>query len=219
MKFSIKIITPLLLFIVMLVLNSCIGTSADITIRANGSGRIALEYRFPIMLESIGRLDGNERWPMVPVGRADFERGLARIPGLRLKSFSSREVNAVREGKDLLTKAVLDFDNTAALLAFLDVTGSHATLTQSSDANLLRLALLDPPQKAINADLVSLLKEVCEGYELHISLSVPRNASLAVVPANVQGAKLVSQGKKVSFTVAMGEILSLSEGLILEMRW
>ena len=42
-------------------LNSCLGASADITIRSDGSGRIALEYRVSQMLESLGRLDGNER--------------------------------------------------------------------------------------------------------------------------------------------------------------
>ena len=223
MKFSIKILTKLLItfsiFLAMFALNSCIGASADISIRANGSGRIALEYRVPMMLESIGRLDGNEPWPVVPVGRADFERGLARIPGLRLRSFSSREVHAAREGKDILTKAVLDFDNTAALLAFLDVTGSHATLARDGGSSLLRLALLDPSPQAVNADLVSLLQETCEGYELGISLSAPGNASLAMFPSNVQGARLVSQGRKVSFTIAMGELLALNEGLVLEISW
>ena len=219
MKFSKIVLTVLFVFIAMLVLNSCIGASADISIRANGSGRIALEYRFPMMLESLGRLDGNERWPAIPVGRADFERSLARIPGLRLRSFSSREVPAAQGGSDLLVKTTLDFSDTAALLAFLDTTGSHATFTHLADTYLLRLSLLDPSPQAISDDLVSLLKEVCEGYDLRISLIVPRNASIAMFPANVEGAKLVSHGKKVSFTIAMGEMLSLSEGLVLEMKW
>ena len=223
MKFSIKIITPKIvtiffMFLAMLAMNSCIGASADITIRADGSGSIALEYRLPMMLESIGKLDGNERWPVIPVGRADFERGLPRIPGLRLRTFSSREVNAAQGGKDLLTRAVLDFDDTAALLAFLDVTGSHASLSQGSQGNLLRLALLDPSPQTVNADLVSLMQEVCEGYDLQISLSAPRDASLAVIPS-VQGARVVSQGRKVSFAIGIGDLLSLSEGLALEIRW
>jgi len=221
MKLSTRILTFFLLFIAAMGLNSCIGASADIRIRANGSGRIALEYRVPMMLESIGRLDGNERWPIIPVGRADFERSLPRIPGLRLRSFSSKEVPAANGGIDLHVKASLDFDDTAALLAFLDVSGSHASLTQDggAGAKLLRLALLDPLPQPVNADLLSLLQEASEGYDLSISLSAPQNASLAVFPQNVQGARMVSQGRKVSFAIGMGELLSLSEGLVLEIKW
>ncbi|GHT76702.1 hypothetical protein FACS1894124_8630 [Spirochaetia bacterium] len=72
------------------VLGSCIGMSADITIRRNGSGVLALEYRMSRELESLGKLDGNERWLPIPVGKADFERTTDRIPGLALKSFSSK---------------------------------------------------------------------------------------------------------------------------------
>ena len=218
MKLSKKVLIIFFIFLAVLGLNSCIGASADISIRANGSGSMALEYRVPMMLESIGRLDGNERWPIIPVGRADFERSLARIPGLHLKSFSSREVRGARAGNDLLVKAVLEFDDTASLLNFLDLTGSHASLTQDNQ-NLLRIVLADPSPQAKNADLISLLKEVSAGYELQISMSAPQSASLAVYPSNVQGARVVSQGRKVSFAIGTGELLSLSEGLVLEMRW
>ena len=77
----------LLLCLSAVVLNSCLGVSADITIKADGSGKIALEYRVSQALESLGKLDGNG--PAIPVGKADFERSVSRIPGLRLSDRKS----------------------------------------------------------------------------------------------------------------------------------
>ncbi|MDR0455410.1 MAG: hypothetical protein LBH20_01835 [Treponema sp.] len=212
-----------LCFTALALMNSCLGVAADISIRSDGSGKIALEYRVSQMLESLGRLDGNENWPAIPVGRADFQRSLARIPGLRLSSFSAKDVPHSSGGRDLLTKAVLEFNNTAALLAFLDSAGSHASLVQenksSQASNVLRLVLLDPSDGLVNADLRSLLREVSAGYEFSISVSVPKNAVLSVTPSSLPAARMVSRGKKVSFALDMGELLELNEGLTLEITW
>jgi len=204
-------------------MNSCLGVSADISIRADGSGTIVLEYRVSQMLESLGRLDGNASWPAIPVGKADFERSLARIPGLRLSSFSSKDVPHPSGGRDLLTKVTLEFKNTAALLAFLDSTGSRASLVQETrnaqTANVLRLVLLDRSDDLVNADLLSLLREVSAGYELSVNVSAPKNATLSVLPSSVPAARTASRGKKISFAIDMGDLLEIDQGLALEIVW
>ena len=202
----------------LLLLNSCLGVSADISIRANGSGRITLEYRVSQMLESIGRLDGNERWPAIPVGKGDFERGIARIPDLRLVSYSSKDVPGISGGRDLVTKAVLDFGNINALLAFFDSTGASTSFVSNNGKNNLRLKLKDADVNS-NADLLALLREISEGYTVSISLSAPKNAGLAVIPAVTVAAQTVTSGKKVSFSIASGDLLSLDESLELEITW
>ncbi|MDR0289373.1 MAG: hypothetical protein LBI06_00370, partial [Treponema sp.] len=136
-----KFVFFLMTAIAVLALCSCLGVQADISIRADGSGRIALEYRVSQMLESIGRLDGNERWPAVPVGRADFERSIARIPGLRLVSFRTSDVKSTG---DLVTKAELQFKDIATLVAFLDSTGKRASYSGNQTSNVLRLTLTEP---------------------------------------------------------------------------
>ena len=203
----------------VLILNSCLGASVDINIRSDGSGTISLEYRVSQMLESMGRLDGNERWPAIPVGRADFERSLARIPDMRLRSFSSQDARNAKGGNDLVTRAVLEFRNSDALLAFLDSTGSHAALSRDSGKNLLRLIVLDPSPDAVDPDLVSLLREISLGYEISFSLSAPKSANLTVSPPSVPASRLISGGNKVSFTVDTGELLSSTDGLVLEFTW
>jgi hypothetical protein len=202
-------------------MNSCLGAEADINIRADGSGRISLEYRVSQMLESLGRLDGNERWPSIPVGKEDFERSVARIPDLSLLSFSSKEAPSLSNslgGKDLVTKVSLEFKNTAALLAFWVMAGSGASLTQRDGKNVLRLVLLDPSSDTINGDLLSLLKEISAGYELSLSLSAPKNAVLSLSPP-LSSARVVTQGKKVSIAIGMGDLLDLKDGLAVEISW
>jgi len=196
-------------------LNSCIGASADIVIHADGSGKIFLEYRVSQMLESMGRLDGNARWPAIPVGKADFERSLARTPGITLSSFSAKETRSAAGGKDLVTRVALKFQNTASLLAFLDYTGSSASF--NPDTRVMRLVLLDTAADA-DADLNSLLRDVFSGYTMDMSFTVPKNASLTLFPP-VAAAKLVTQGKKVSFSIGMGDLVTLAEGLMLEVSW
>jgi hypothetical protein len=148
---------------------------------------------------------------------------VARIPGLRLSSFSAKDVPHPSGGKDLLTKVTLEFKNTAALLAFLDSTGSRASLVQETrnaqTANVLRLVLLDRPDGLVNADLLSLLREVSAGYELNISVRAPKTAALSVIPPSVPAARTVSSGKKVSFAIDTGELIELNQGLALEIVW
>jgi hypothetical protein len=209
----------LLLCIATVVLSSCLGVSADITIKADGSGKIDLEYRVSQELESLGRLDGNESKPAVPVGRIDFERTAARIPGLRLSEYSSKDVRNSAGGSDLVTSAVLDFKDSGALLAFLDSAGSRAALVQEGTGRLLRLTVLEPSKDITDPTLLSLLREISEGYNFSLSFNLPGNATIQTIPASIPAAKLVSNGKKVSFSISMGELLNLKEGLALEIRW
>jgi len=209
----------LLLCLSAVVLNSCLGVSAFITIKADGSGNIALEYRVSQALESMGRLDGNEARPAVPVGRADFERSVSRIPGLRLSKYSSKDLRSASGGGDLVTSVVLDFKDTAALLAFLDSTGSRAALVQEGTGQLLRLTLLEPSGGITNPDLLALLREISGGYEFNISFTLPKNADIKMIPETVPAAKLETGGKKVSFSIGMGELLSLKDGVGLEIWW
>jgi hypothetical protein len=209
----------LLLCLAFASLNSCLGISADIEIRSSGSGRISLEYRVSQMLESLGRLDGNERWPAIPVGRADLERSLARMPGLKLSRYSTKDERNSSGQRDLVTRITLDFKDTSALLAFLDSSAGNASFTQENGKNLLRLTLLEPSAGISNHDLLSIFRDISAGYNINIGLSAPKNAAIKMTPPSVPAAKLSSGGKKASFSIGIGELLSLNEGLALEISW
>lgn len=201
--------------IVLISLSSCIGISADIQMRSNGSGRITLEYRFSRMAEAIGRLDGNERWNIIPTGRADIERTVARIDGLRLVSFSSRE-----DSRDIINRVTLEFNNIETLIKFLDPTGSRASFSRQNGSNKLQLVLNEPVSSEINPDLLHLVQQVSEGYNVSFSFNAPGTSALTLTdgagnPIDVPPhAEVVSANRRnVSLTIPTSEILRMTTGL------
>ncbi|MDR1618913.1 MAG: hypothetical protein LBS06_07705 [Treponema sp.] len=198
-------------------LGSCIGVRADISLRGDGSGRLNLEYRIGRALDSLGKLDGNERWPTVPAGKADFERSLQRLPGLRLLSFSTRE-----EGKAILNRVALEFDDLEALCRFLDASGGGAVLSREGAAVSLAL-ILNRGTEDPDPDLAALIRNICEGYRVEMSLSVPGEAELAFTDGRGGRADppagAVLRGKTVSFGTGTGNVLGAGEGFGLTFRF
>jgi len=200
----------------LLIFNSCIGLSMDIQMRKDGSGRINAEYRISSMAETIGRLDGNENWPIIPLGRADFERSIARIYGMKLVSFSSRE-----NPQEVVYNAVLEFENTEALIKFLDPLKTRTSLSSGR----LDIIFKENEQPEIDADLLELARQVFTGYSLALSFSADGNSSLTVtdgegkeIPAP-PNAEVIQSGRKVSFSMGMPEFISLAGGLGVSFRW
>jgi hypothetical protein len=208
-----------------LLFSSCIGVRADITLKADGSGRISLEYRVSRQMDGLGQLDGNLNQPTIPVGKADFQRSLARLPGLRLVSFSSKQNET-----DVINKAEIDFVSLDALLPFLDAAGEGAVLAQTGGKTSLRLTLSQGFGRSqgsggIDLELLALVEAVSVGYEVAISLSGPKETDLALFdhagkPIQApNGAEWVKSGKKASLALPLPQLLSLKEGLDLEFSW
>jgi hypothetical protein len=204
----------------VILFTSCIGIESAIDIRGDESGTITLEYRMARALESMGKLDGNADRPPVPVGRADFDRTAARLPGLRVASFSSRT-----EGEDLVNRVKLEFDGLDVLTGFLDSGGRRAALYREQGKTRLALTLgggLDNPDPA----LLELVRSSSEGYSLNFSLTLPRDGaftfidstgrSLAEPPA---GTLSLRGARAAAYSCPMGDLLSSAEPVILEVRW
>ena len=204
----------------LFLLNSCVGLSMEIQMRRNGSGRLVLEYRVSRMAESLGRLDGNENWPIIPVGRADFERTLARIPGMRLVSFSSSE-----GAQDVVTNITLEYDNTEALLKFLDPSGTRASLSTENQSSRLDIILNEPVSSDYDEDLLKLARQVSAGYGLSISFSAEGNSTLSFTDGegtaaqSPAAAQTVTSGRKTSLSIGIIDILDIGEGLGVSFRW
>ena len=204
----------------LFLLNSCVGLSMEIQMRRDGSGRLVLEYRVSRMAESLGRLDGNENWPIIPAGRADFERTVARIPGMRLVSFSSSEGS-----QDVVTNVTLEYENTEALLKFLDPSGTRATLITENQSNRLDIILNEAVSSNYDEDLLKLARQVSAGYGLSISFSAEGNSALsftdgegtaAQAPA---AAQTVLSGRKTSLSIGIIDLLEIREGLGVSFSW
>lgn len=204
-------------FLAALLLNSCFGANMDISLNQNGGGVISLEYRISKSLDSIGRLDGNERWNTIPVGRADFERSIARLPDIRLLSFGSKE-----NGTDILIEAKMEFVSLNGLLAFLDASGRRAALSGDARSGRLLLTLSDG-KKAAGEDLEKLILGISGDYSIKLGMSFPGEGSLAI--SDLKGAPLSpvyagsSKGKKVSCAFPLADVLLSPGGINVEFAW
>ena len=205
----------LLSLLILITLNSCIGLSMDIQMLKNGSGRINLEYRISQMLESIGKLDGNENFPIVPVGRADWERSISRIPGISLVSFSSSQ-----RLSDLIVNVTLEYTDVQALLNFLD----PAEERMSYSPGKININLFQPGLE-ISSDLLEFAQMVSVGYKFSFSFSAEGNSVLAITDGTGKeiptplSTEVTQSGKKVSMSMDIMDIFTQQEGLGVSVSW
>jgi hypothetical protein len=206
------------LLVTAFVFSSCVGTATEIVIRRDGSGTVAMEYRISREFESLGKLDGNERWPPLPVGKADFERTAARVEGLSVRSFTTKTT-----GTDVINQIKLDFTSLDALVRFLDASGQGASLGREGEKNRLTLSFSSFP--GTDPELLTLVSSAMEGYSLDFRLTLPVNPELRIPDGN--GGLLESppagsaavQGTGVSFSSPMAELLTSPRPVTLEILW
>jgi hypothetical protein len=190
------------------------GTSSLISLRSDGSGTITLEYRVAKELEALGKLDGNERWLPVPVGKADMERTVDRVEGLRLVSFSVRE-----DGTDLVYSSRLDFDSPQALIAFLDVSGGHVKLDMEKRRLAFTFSGVENPEAGFRETVFSAFA----GYEFSLGLTMPGAVSLRWLDEN--GAETRNpgtcsvNGTALDFSSPMADIILLEKTCTMEITW
>ena len=199
---------------VSVLLCSCAGVGADIVLNSDNSGTMTLEYSLSRSLESLGKQDGNERWLPVPVGRADFERSIQRLPGMKLLSFSSKD-----NGRDLIISVKLQFANMEVLVRFFDPSGERAVYEKSGASSqlLFNLGGADRAGLSANSPVANFFKSVSEGYYVNISMTLPVEGTLDA--PSLPEAKLVTAGKKLSCSIPLGAVLLSREDFILKFRW
>jgi hypothetical protein len=187
--------------------SSCFGFKAEIAVKRGGTVTMKLEYRIAESAESLGKLDGNEKWPVFPVGEGDFRRSIARLEQVTMKSFSSKTENG-----DLVNRVTLEARDMEALLPFLDAGGGGASLTRENGKNKLSLTL--HRGGAYDPELLSLVKTVFDGYNAELSFRAE-----GVTLSSSRPGSAVSQRNAVSFSMPVADILSGEEPVVLEFTW
>jgi hypothetical protein len=191
------------------------GVSSQIKLNPDGTGSIELEYRVALELEDLGKLDGNEKYAPVPVSRMDFERTIARIPGMRLRSYESK-----KDSRDMLHRAELSFNSPEALTAFFDSGGRTFKL----DFKARKAAFTFPGTKTAEPVFKELIGDALGGYTFSLSFSVPGDAKVTWIDENGKKiynilGKCLVKGQTVDFTVSMADLVLLNSSLTLEINW
>ena len=198
------------LALLLCVLSSCIGVSADIAIRRDGSGTIALEYRIAKDLDSLGALDGNAPWPPLPVGQGDFERTVARIQGLRMVSYQSQQ-----DGRDVIYRATLEFADPQALIHFLDGSFQEVSLIHAGDQYRLSLSL--GGGRGIDPDLAAYFTAAAEGYRWALDITLPSEGEF--VSQNPASLDWIREGTRGRLSAPVADLLTALDPVKLEVGW
>jgi len=213
-----KEITAVILPLLLILLNSCLGVSMNVILNKDGTGTIMLSYQVSRALDTLGKLDGNENWNTVPVGKADFERTIERLPGMKLLSFASRE-----DEKNTIIDVKMEFSSPGSLLAFLDASGRNSVFQGDGNSGSLTLNLADS-NGIKNPSLIKLIADISGNYNVQMGMTFHNQGNLLLLDdsgnaAAISGVDIQSQGKTVSFSIPTSEILSSQKGIIAEFRW
>jgi hypothetical protein len=215
-----KIFILAVLMSVILIFNSCIGISMDIQMNRDGSGRLTLEYRISRLLYNIGTLDGNELMPTIPVGRVDWERTIDRIPGTSLASFSRQET-----ASDIIFIVSINYSNTDALINLLAFHGNIASISHNDLSTSFNIIIFNNPDAEYDDNLMELMQGVFSNYNFSLSFSASGNSTMTITDgsknpiAALPSSIIVPEGRRVSFTMNIIDIIDLSDGLGVIISW
>jgi hypothetical protein len=214
--------TYILLFVIcylLFVISSCVGVSADISLNQNGSGNAVLEYQISKALDALGRLDGNERWNTIPVGKADFERTMDRLPGIKLTSFSSKE-----DRNELIINVKMEFEDLNSLMSFIDASGIRSSFSGDAYSGRIFMVINDAKYKT-TAALEKLIMEISRSYSVKMAMGFPNEGSIKITDNRglsldeIPGSMIYSSGKKVTCSLPLSSVLSAKDGINIEFLW
>ena len=194
--------------IIVALLSSCIGIESDIRIRQDGSGVLTLSYTVSQFIKNIDAGRSEKQLPL-PVNEEEFRRSAESIEGLRLTDLKERE-----DEENIYIQAELEFDSVEAVNALGREGQLGITLeTQGGTTTFSQLIYEGQQGEEIGEDSLEMIQTFFEGYELVYSVTVP-----AEVRDHTLG-ELSPDGRTVTYSVTVPEILTSSEPLVLEVIW
>ncbi len=188
-----------------LLLGSCVGIAAEGTIKADGSGTVSVVYRVSRMVESMGKLEGNQKYLPLPIGKLDFENGLAKTSGLTLQSWSEK-----RTEDELRIEASVAFSSMDALGSFMDASGRGVKISKDNGVTTVSLTLTDGGSP-LDPDLKNLVDAAFSDYTISLSFTLPSPPK-----SNENGQ---TAGNVVSFSSPVNAVLESDKALVWTFSW
>ena len=194
--------------VIVLLLSSCIGIKSDILIRQDGSGVLTLSYTISQFIKNIDVGRSEKQLPL-PVNEEEFRRSAERSEGLRLVDLEERE-----DEENVYIKAKLEFDSVDDVNALGRDGQLGISLETRGGTTTFRQLIYQPQQgEEITEQSLEMIETFFEGYELVYSATAPapvQDYSLGV---------LGPDGRTVTYTVTVPEILKNPDPLVLEVTW
>jgi len=190
-------------------LSSCVDIESRLAIRRDGSGTLTLTYRISRQVADLGRTAGDAPSVPLPVEREDFVRALTGAQGVSLASFRRSQDN------DKVTiSAVLAFTSLEALARIDAFRELEPRLEASGSRRTLSVLVAKAAEQPASEDSLKMIDEMFEGRAVTWIVQAPSR-----IQSSPPGARLSTDGRTLTWTSTMRELVQRTEDLILTMSW
>lgn len=202
---------PLALFVAA-ALSSCMELDAELEIRADGTGLLALDYVLPDFAENLDTGGRARRYLPLPADRAGLEAIAAGIPGLRLDAWERAALEPGPSGVDRFRiSAALSFDSPAAFAAFAASTGGEGMAEAAADGRGFDLVLSEG-RSSMDGGFLAFLAAAFPEAACSFTVRLPSRG------ASNRGA-FDAAGTTLSWSLPLQEILTARDTLDWSVRW
>jgi hypothetical protein len=197
-----------ILILTVVLLSSCIGIESEILLRQDGTGVLTLSYQISQFMKNIDAGREEKQLPL-PVNEEEFVRTAEGIEGLRLTDIDERE-----DEENVYIRAELEFDSVDAVNALGQAGQIGISLENQGETNTFRQVIFAGQKgEAITEDSLEMIETFFQGYDLVYTITVP-----TPVQSHSLG-DLSADGRTVTYTITVPEILKRSQPLVLEVVW
>ena len=192
----------------VVLLSSCIGIESEILLRQDGTGVLTLSYKISQFMKNIDAGREEKQLPL-PVNEEEFVRTAEGIEGLRLTDIDERE-----DEENVYIRAELEFDSVDAVNALGRAGQIGISLENQGNTNTFRQVIFAGQEgEEITEDSLEMIETFFQGYDLVYAITVPSQ-----VKSHSLG-DLSADGRTVTYTITVPEILKASQPLVLEVDW
>ncbi len=198
----------LIVILTVVLLSSCIGIESEILLRQDGTGVLTLSYKISQFMKNIDAGREEKQLPL-PVNEEEFVRTAEGIEGLRLTDIDERE-----DEENVYIRAELEFDSIDAVNALGRAGQIGISLENQGNTNTFRQVIFAGQEgEEITEDSLEMIETFFQGYDLVYAITVPSQ-----VKSHSLG-DLSADGRTVTYTITVPEILKASQPLVLEVAW
>jgi hypothetical protein len=183
---------------------SCIGLTQTLVLNSDGTGTIVYKFTVARSLEDMGKEDGNEDEPPVPLGYDDLMNAVARSEGLTLESYSDSFTD-----RDHIYEFVVSFDSLDAL----EEMGWNYDLQNRRLEINIQGGEMETEQAAL-----------FDGYDFSFNCVLPGTVSVRFLDDSGRETKTFPgtcevKGSSFNYSIPMRELAANEEDYTLEVNW
>lgn len=187
---------------------SCIGVDSRLTIKADGSGTLSLEYRIPRTLADLGRTPDPSGPVPLPVEKADFRRAIAGSPGVRLARYSRRA-----DEERVVIRAELAFERLEDLAGVPGLRDAGLSLVERDGAWTLTEVVAGAPASPPTPEGLAMVDSLLGDGNVTVVLKTP--APMSPGPLGT----LSADRRTLTWSATVGELARRTGSVVLTATW